>query len=451
LVVGYVVSGLTPSAIGVTGQIGGAGTLGGSGTAFNQCSSTGNSGNGVPAAILRYHSNFGTAFKTRVLASVSQNGQDGVHALQNIPGSSNNATSESGFIFNGLGLGNEGTGSSTAIVGNGATAGLADYGTRFQAVFNNVPAGVSILVSTANVFTITQNNGQMATSPGATNTISSYAQLIVSSTASETVLNSAPVLSATGSNGGTSSVGGGVPVTYVSFTPAAGTTSVTAVWEVINSNTSTNQNFDFGVLLAYSANVANNAPATGPITVSMSYSPIPPQSASNSGTVLASASATIPRFIDLGSGDNKTIATINICQTNLLFPYVTSITGFDTGLAISNTSMDPFGTGLQAGACLLNWYGNNNGGTVNTPIPQSTTATTAAPVINAGTTWVGLASSSNMAGTGFTGYMIAQCNFQYAHGYAAVTDVGSRGLLTSYLALVMSGGRVGTAQETLTH
>ncbi len=443
LVVGYVVAGLTAS----TQNFLDNGGLSGSGTSFNQCSSTGNSGNGAPTAILRYHSNFGTAFKTRVLASVSTNGQDGVHAIQNIPGSANNATSESGMIFNGLPLGNEGGAASTALAGsNGAVAGLADYGTRFQAVFNNIPAGVSIYVSTTNVTNITQNNGALVPAPGATNTTSSYAQLVVSSTASETVLNTAPVLSATGSNGNSTQ-----HVDYVAFTPAAGTNTVTAVWEVINSNTSTNQNFDFGVYLAYSANVANNQPATGPITVNMSYSPIPPQSAANTGTVLASSSATIPRFIDLGTGDNKTIATINICQTNLLFPYITTITGFDTGIAISNTSMDPFGTGLQNGACTLNWYGNNNGGTTNTPIPSSTTATSGAPTILAGTTWVTDAAATGMAGQGFTGYMIAQCNFQYAHGYAAVTDIGSRGILTAYLALVMSGGRVGTAQEALVH
>lgn len=444
LVVGYVVAGLTAS----TQNFLDSGTLSGSGTSFNQCNSTGNSGNGAPAAILRYHSNFGTAFKTRVLASVSTNGQDGVHAVQNIPGSANNATSESGMIFNGLPLGNEGGAGSTVLgATGGAVAGLADYGTRFQAVFNNVPAGVSIFVSTANVTSITQNNGVMVTAPPPTNTTSSYAQLVVSSTASETVLNTAPILSATGSNGGSAAN----HVDFVALTPTTGTNTVTAVWEVINSNTSTNQNFDFGVFLAYSSNVANSQPATGPITVSMSYSPIPPQSAANTGTVLASGAATIPRFIDLGTGDNKTIATINICVTNLLFPYVTTITGFDTGIAISNTSMDPFGTGLQNGACTLNWYGNNNGGTTNTPIPSSTTATSGAPTILAGTTWVTDAAATGMAGTGFTGYMIAQCNFQYAHGYAAVTDIGSRGILSAYLALVMSGGRVGTAQETLSH
>lgn len=438
LVVGYVVSGLTAS----VRKVDNSGGLGSSGTSFNQCNSTGGSG-GI-AAVLRYSSNFGTAFKTRVLAGTAgaNSGQDGTSALQNVPGSSNNATSESGMIFNGLPLGNEGGAPSTALTGNGATAGLADYGTRFQAVFNNVPSGVSIYVSTSNLGT--SGISQVA-KPPANSTINSYAQLIVSSTASETVLNTAPTLSATGSNGGGN---------YVAFTPAAGTNSVTATWEVINSNTSTNQNFDFAVYLQYSANVANNSPATGPITVSMSYAPIPPASAGNTGTVLASSAGTIPRFIDLGTGDNKTIATINICQTNLLFPFVTTITGFTTGLAISNTSMDPFGTGAQAGACTLNWYGNNNGGTTNTPITASTTATTGAPVINAGTTWTGDASATNMAGQGFTGYMIAQCNFQYAHGYAAVTDIGSRGLLTSYLALVLNGARGGLdsgAKETLTH
>jgi hypothetical protein len=429
LIVAYVEPGLSPKLLNYAGQVGGSSSLSSSGAGFNQCSSTGNSGNGSPAAVLRYSSLFGTAFKTRVYAATSHNGQDGVDAVQNVPGASNIATSESGYIL------------PVIPTTSGATVGLADYGTRFQAVFNNIPAGVSIYVSTANVFTITQNNGQMAVAPPATNVTSSYAQLVVSSTSSETVLNTAPILSATGSNGG---------VNYVAFTPAAGTTTVTAVWEVINSNVSTLQNFDFGVYLAYSANVANNSPATGPITVSMSYAPIPPQSAANTGTVLATSSPTIPRFIDLGTGDNKTIATINICQTNLLFPFVTTSPGFETGIAISNTSMDPFGTGLQAGACALNWYGNNNGGTANTPIPATSTATTAAPVIPAGTTWTGIASTSG-ATVGFTGYMIAQCNFQYAHGYAAVTDVGTRGILTAYLALVMSGGRVGTAQETLTH
>ena len=42
--------------------------------------------------------------------------------------------------------------------------------------------------------------------------------------------------------------------------------------------------------------------------------------------------------------------------TNLLFPYVVNATGFDTGIAISNTSADPFSTATQTGTCTLSVY-----------------------------------------------------------------------------------------------
>jgi len=441
LIVGYVQPGLTASLRSTSNS----GSLSSSGAQFSQCSS-----NPGDTAILRFAANFPTAFKTRVLAGTNgaSSGQT-ASGIQNVPGGINNATSESGYIFNGLG-----TPSAGSLSGNGNTAGLADFGTRMKAVFSNIPAGVSLNVSTVNVLSNTAVFNSTTTAfptnavaPPASSTSNTYAQLIVSDTSPENGV-SAPVLTATGANNtSSSSTSSGVPI--VTFTPAAGSNTVTAVWEVVNSNTTLNQNFDFLVSTSYSANVANNTPAApSTVTVSLSYAPI-------SSTSSASTSAVIPRFVDLGSGDNKTLFAINICQTSLLFPYVSTITGFETGLAISNTSMDPFTTGLQAGACTLNWYGNNNGGSTNTPIPSSTTAVSGAPVIAAGTTWTGAASSSNMAGQGFTGYMIAVCNFQYAHGYAAITDVGTRGILTAYLALVLnntSTARTGTpAKETLTH
>jgi hypothetical protein len=425
LVVGYVVQGLTAS-LRNTGDTGGLSVPN-----LNQCGSTTNSGAGTNVAILRYASNFGTAFKTRVLANTNANsGQDGVNAIQNIPGSANNAVSESGFILNGQKQ-NFTTGTPSGSTTPNNNAGLADFGTRFKAVFSNIPSGVSIMVSTTNV---TAATAQVAV-PSTLSTTNTYAQMVLSDTSPEN-FNSTPVVTATGSNGS---------VSTVTLTPAAGTNTVTAVWEVVNSNTGGNQNFDFAVATSYSSNVANNLPpAPSAVIVSMSYAPI-------STTVTASSSAPIPRFVDLGGGDNKTLFNIVICTTNLLFPYVTTITGFETGLAISNTTMDPFGTTNQAGACTLYWYGNNNGGSTNTVIPNSTTATAAAPLVMAGTTWTGAASAANMAGQNFTGYMIATCNFQLAHGYAAVTDVGTRGILTAYLALVMNGGRVSAAAETLSH
>ena len=38
---------------------------------------------------------------------------------------------------------------------------------------------------------------------------------------------------------------------------------------------------------------------------------------------------------------------------------------------------------------------------------------------------------------GFTGYMIAVCRFQYAHGFAFISDLGARNLAMGYLALVI--------------
>jgi hypothetical protein len=74
-------------------------------------------------------------------------------------------------------------------------------------------------------------------------------------------------------------------------------------------------------------------------------------------------------------------------------------------------------------------------------------------VVNPGTVQTVLASG---VFPGFQGYVIAVCNFQYAHGYAAVTDLGLRGLFSSYLALelvpnvALNNGR-GVSIEQLVH
>ena len=119
--------------------------------------------------------------------------------------------------------------------------------------------------------------------------------------------------------------------------------------------------------------------------------------------------------------------------TNLLFPYVTTATGFETGIAISNTSQDPFGTATQSGTCTVSFF---QAGLTGTNPPNMTT-----PNIAAGTTFTFLASAANAAGPNFTGYIIAACNFSFAHAYAAVTDVGAKGLFSSYLALVIQTPR----------
>src|ERR1700682_4444391 len=57
-------------------------------------------------------------------------------------------------------------------------------------------------------------------------------------------------------------------------------------------------------------------------------------------------------------------------RTRLLFPFVTNQSGFNTGMAISNTTADPFGSRPQAGVCVVYYYGHvTDGGSI--PMKQT--------------------------------------------------------------------------------
>jgi hypothetical protein len=145
-----------------------------------------------------------------------------------------------------------------------------------------------------------------------------------------------------------------------------------------------------------------------------------------------------PRYNhDLENDPGDDFLTIAPCTTNLLFPWVANFAGLDTGLAISNTSDDPYNTEPQTGECVLYFYPTNtttnNGDALTGPITITT-----AP-IEPGSVW-----RSTMSGqTAFrsqAGYIIAICEFQYGHGFAFFTDnfgVGSPGTAQGYLALII--------------
>ena len=102
----------------------------------------------------------------------------------------------------------------------------------------------------------------------------------------------------------------------------------------------------------------------------------------------------------------------------LTFPYVTNQLGFDTGVAIANTSSDPFGASgatASAGTCTLSFYG--------TGAPSQGSITT--PNVPSGTVYTQVLSG---VAAGFQGYVIASCNFTAAAGFAFVTNgVGANG------------------------
>jgi hypothetical protein len=212
----------------------------------------------------------------------------------------------------------------------------------------------------------------------------------------------------------------------------------------MNANPIVTETIDVAFAFAYRSNTASNLPALGTGTVNGNFAPV-------STVTTASSSAPIPRFVDTAS--NRNIIVVNACSTNLLFPFVTNQSGFDTGIAISNTSQDPFGTAGQSGACRINYYGNTTGGGA-APAAQTS------GVVASGTQLLFVVSSGGnlgIAGTpGFQGYIIAQCAFQFAHGFAFVSDgpIGAARVAEGYLALVMDesiGSRTGFASETLGH
>jgi len=389
-----------------------------------QCADPNGSGHLLGQADIRYTEQFATAFKTRVepgpnTAGVAPNpngtggtGQSAT-AVQNVPGYIYN--SESGFIPY--------TAGAPSLSGNGNTAGLADFGTRLKAVFNNIPSGMSVYVSPTNII------ATAGAFPVEATTATTYALLVAGETAPEAY----PLITATGTTTfGGSGVPDGAAIHYYQL-PIVNN-SATAVWEVFNTYPNLNENIEFAVWVSYTPSPATGSPSPGTMTVNMSYAPNPTQGAFTAAAGgAASASLDIPRFADTSVAAN--VAQVTICSTALLFPYVTNMSGFDTGIAIANTTVDPFGTGAQAGTCTLNWYGNAT--TTSNPAASTLGAggVGSSAVIPAGVVVTALASTTV---PGFQGYMIAVCQFQYAHGFAFVSDLGARNLAMGYLALVMN-------------
>jgi len=408
-IAGFIQAGLTTGLRNANNTAG----LATAGSAFNQCNTV-NAAAGV--AVLQYTENFGTAFKTKVAPTSAAAGSGQRNVLQNIPGQIYN--SESGFVTGVFSTANIG-----GIVTNTSFLGLADYGTRLKAVFNNVQPGVRLFVSVTNLVANTTNAN---TAPPAGNSTSSFAVLVSGEAVPDgdgTVPAVVPTLGLNG-NPATTSV--------FELTPVNGT--ATAVWEVINTNPNAIETLNFGVYTAFTANPGNNSPALGTSTVNMSYAPTPPVPFSAAAGSAASSTLTIPRFADTSTARN--IQVIQICQTLLLFPFVTNTNGFDTGLTIANTSTDPIGTTVQSGTCRLTWYD----GTGKFPATGiNGTDTTKEAAIATGTVSVNLVSA---LAPNFQGYMMALCNFQYAHGFAFISDVGARNLAMGYLALVVNNGSI---------
>ncbi|MEO8661453.1 MAG: hypothetical protein ABI693_23490 [Bryobacteraceae bacterium] len=291
--------------------------------------------------------------------------------------------------------------------------GLADSGTPFRVKFDNIPTGATVYVTT-------QSTG-----------IGNPNSTVVTAT-----LNAAAI----GSN------------TWTALTATGG--SATADYYVMDALVPTIADLNTVTVyaqIAYTADPANNIPSTtgAAMTVTLSYGP---------GLSTARVPYSLPSFSPTATTSAGNLVSISPCVTNLLFPYVVSDgANFDTGVAIANTSMDGADgdifathTSGQTGSCKIWFFGTG------APSGPQTTPTIAAGSVYGFSLYSGDstngASIAPIAALTKGGYAIAKCNFQFAHGYAFIQNVGlPTKFAQSYLALVIpdrGGARV--AQDAST-
>jgi len=374
-----------------------------------------NSGSGNSIIGLRFREGFQTAFKVR-----GATGQE-----SSLPGQVFN--SESGFV-------------NPAVAGpGGVPVGVADSGTRLMARFSNIPAGVAMFVSTTNVpfasFNGGSTTGSTAVLVNADASGASFTNGSLPFAASAPTAVSGPIT--------LSCAAGPYTVPAIQIPTSSG--SGTAVWEVTAADQSNLDTMFFAIGFAYVSSTSSTTPTPGlgQSTVTGTFAPMYTAAAAGSATF---APQLVPRF-SAGTATAQNLFAIATCQSNLLFPFVTNQAGFDTGIAIANTSLDPFGTSPAGGNCTLNYYGSLPNGQ---PLTSTSERTTSA--IQGGQTLTMVLSTGGNFGTrgnpNMQGYIIAQCDFLYAHGFAFITDgpIGQARVAEGYLALVLDA--VSTTSRT---
>jgi hypothetical protein len=327
--------------------------------------------------------------------------------------------------------------------------GRADTGTRILLRFNNVGSGVRLFLP-AIVALATGSSSAGNPTPPSNLASGSYTggflQLIgagdLNGNAGTGPATTSTTFASPYYNGSTFSsspfrgpLGSSAPfaaAAEVSITGGVGT----AVYEVVNSDPAALESGNIPVGVGFTSNTASNVPTPGSMTVHASFAPL-----STVGT--ADSSAPIPRFCDQSS--DLTIFKVNICQCQLLFPFVTQAPGFDTGIAIANTSLDTYnGLTPQTGAITLYFYGQEAGGAAVPTSLASMTTTGSLPAGQVATYTLFSGAGSNAAGwqanPGFTGYIIAVSNFQWCHGFAFISDLGAQKLAEGYLAIQLDQG-----------
>lgn len=432
---------------------------------------------------------FSTAFKVRnwslIAANGAYNGSDwsptgstnwtATDVNQNVPNALYNT--ESGLTFPGSNTPTPnpppGTGTSLLAPSGGVpffnaqgiqNAGIASQGTRFYVKFGTAPAG-----SNASVPNVVRLRASGITT--------GYIALVLG----------ADTNGAGGSPAGTS---GGLP-TITGGACTAGCTLISsltggvAVYEVIFSNPSAIEAAKIDVwtnpTVALTANPST--PEVGPaaLTATAGFAPwytsgvngvnnarqmtSTATSAFNSSDGSTTYSYPVPRFID-NQQSAVTLFDYSKCACDLLFPWVVGDSTFTTSIVIANTSLDPCNGALltvPAGTCSAGftaapqsgkvtfWYFGTVGISTDPTTPISTqasqTSTAMVPagsylahIVSPGAAGTTTANGLNRLSANFAGYVIAQAQFQYCHGIAAIGSALPGFGTQTYIGLTLDKG-----------
>src|SRR5436309_7772305 len=379
---------------------------------------------------------------------IDANGKSGAQTFSaSLNNSANNylLSTTSGTVINNIGPGLAGAAAIGLAPGNttipGICGGTLPAGTATIFTNRNVPRACGAFILTegfASAWRTAVQSGNSSTGPTPGPNAGTQIRL---------TFNNVPagVTLALGSSRGSASSNSSLNMTLSN--PTITSSSTTTVVTFVGTSTSDVEvaEFDYSVTTPLSTTAAVTTPGT--ISVTATLYPF--------GDGIDSAG--VPRqdqgYPTVVEGDAGPTTIVNIVPANtvMLMPYALVIPPiFDTGIAIENTTKDPFGNSSGGatpgnGTITVDLFPTTSTGGAGTPF-SLTTSTTVKPggglssdgTLAAGATWTVLLSQLMTAAGqvgGFTGYIFIRANFLDAHGTATISDFKTYSLTANVLVL----------------
>ena len=347
----------------------------------------------------------------------------------------------SGTVINGLAAG------VTAPVIGTRTSTTASVGSGITVFTNRNLGGNGASITVTEGFASAFRTPAQLTTDPATRATANSTQLRLTFTGLQTGMTlSVNTPNSTGSLTAVASTG--------TFPKSVTATSNTVTVMFTGTSLSATEAMQFDITMAAPA-ATGAAFTTGTIQVTATLAPI---GAALAGTLIPDISTGYPTVAQADLGP-LTIGSIVNPTTIMLIPYAVSDLGFDTGIAVANTTTDPFGGAslggatTGSGAVTVSLYGRTATGATPTVVALTSSATVrpgsgldASGILQSGSTWTALLSELRTAAgqTGsFTGYMFIQVPFLNAHGSAFISDFRTFTSNSSVLVLAPTTGAAG--------